>query len=82
MSRPGGFRSSHDSPLHGVATRSHTTNRPLFLGRDGAIKYDLAAIDHERRNGYAWYGYWGLKLSQPYARWLARQGRNAPEAVR
>jgi PelA/Pel-15E family pectate lyase len=57
------------------------TNRPLFLGRDGVIKFDLAAIDHERRNGYAWYGYWGRKLSQPYARLLARQGRHAPEAT-
>lgn len=32
------------------------TNRPLFCGRDGKIKYNLAEIEHERRTGYSWYG--------------------------
>ncbi len=32
------------------------TNRPLFCGRDGKIKYSLAEIEHERRTGYSWYG--------------------------
>lgn len=31
------------------------TNRPLFCGRDGVMKYHLAEIEHERRIGYAWY---------------------------
>jgi PelA/Pel-15E family pectate lyase len=31
------------------------TNRPLFCGRDGVIKYSLKEIEYERRNGYAWY---------------------------
>lgn len=31
------------------------TNRPIFIGRDGRIKYDVAEIDAERRNGYRWY---------------------------
>lgn len=31
------------------------TNRPIFCGRDGAIKYSLAEIEHERRNNYQWY---------------------------
>jgi len=31
------------------------TNRPIFVGRDGVIKYKLAEIEEERRNGYAWY---------------------------
>ena len=30
------------------------TNRPIFSGRDGVIKYDVAEIEAERRNGYAW----------------------------
>ncbi|MHC4641002.1 MAG: pectate lyase [Planctomycetota bacterium] len=32
------------------------TNRPIFCGRDGKIKYSLAEIEHERRTGYSWYG--------------------------
>jgi len=31
------------------------TNRPIFCGRDGVIKYSLAEIEYERRTGYAWY---------------------------
>ncbi|MBS1788777.1 MAG: pectate lyase [Acidobacteria bacterium] len=31
------------------------TNRPIFCGRDGVIKYNLAEIEHERRAGYRWY---------------------------
>jgi PelA/Pel-15E family pectate lyase len=31
------------------------TNRPIFAGRDSIIKYDIAEIEAERRNGYQWY---------------------------
>lgn len=31
------------------------TNRPIFIGRDSVIKYDVAEIEDERRNGYRWY---------------------------
>ncbi len=31
------------------------TNRPIFCGRDGIVKYKLSDIEHERRVGYAWY---------------------------
>lgn len=31
------------------------TNRPIFSGRDGIVKYRLTEIEHERRIGYAWY---------------------------
>ena len=31
------------------------TNRPIFVGRDGVIKYNLNEIDEERRTGYRWY---------------------------
>jgi PelA/Pel-15E family pectate lyase len=31
------------------------TNRPIFSGRDGVIRYSLAEIEYERRNGYRWY---------------------------
>jgi PelA/Pel-15E family pectate lyase len=29
--------------------------KPIFIGRDGVIKYDVMRIEPERRNGYAWY---------------------------
>lgn len=46
------------------------TNRPIFCGRDGIIKYNMAEIEHERRIGYSWYNYSGaLLLSQNYLEW-------------
>jgi pectate lyase len=57
------------------------TNRPIFCDRDGVIRDDLAAIGHERRNGYAWYGSWGEALPRRYARWrvaLPRPQAGAP----
>jgi hypothetical protein len=29
---------------------------------DGVKKYDIAGIESERRNGYAWYGAWGEQV--------------------
>jgi PelA/Pel-15E family pectate lyase len=31
------------------------TMKPIFIGRDSVIKYDVSQIEPERRNGYAWY---------------------------
>lgn len=46
------------------------TNRPLFCGRDGKIKYSLAEIEHERRTGYSWYGYGPAELlTKDYPAW-------------
>jgi PelA/Pel-15E family pectate lyase len=46
------------------------TNRPIFADRDGVAKHDLAEIGYERRNGYAWLGYWPRKLlEQDYPAW-------------
>lgn len=46
------------------------TNRPIFCGRDGKIKYSLAEIEQERRTGYAWYGYWPAELlTKDYPAW-------------
>lgn len=53
------------------------TGRPIFSGRDGAIKYDIAEIDPERRNGYAWYGRWGENVARDHEKWSkARGGKN------
>jgi pectate lyase len=45
------------------------SNRPLYSGRDGVKKFDLADIEAERRNGYAWHGAWGADVLQRYAKW-------------
>jgi pectate lyase len=46
------------------------TNRPIFADRDGVKKYDLAQIGYERRNGYAWLGYWPQRLlAKEYPAW-------------
>jgi PelA/Pel-15E family pectate lyase len=50
------------------------TNRPFFCGRDGVKKYDVAEIEAERRNGYAWYGNWGAKVAEGHARWIKQHG--------
>jgi PelA/Pel-15E family pectate lyase len=50
------------------------TNRPFFCGRDGVKKYDIAEIEAERRNGYAWYGTWGKNVADEYATW--KKARN------
>lgn len=38
------------------------TDKPIFVGRDGVVKYKLSDIDKERRGGYAWYGNWPSKI--------------------
>lgn len=53
------------------------TNRPIFSGRDSVIKYNISEIEHERRNGYSWYGNWGTGLAQRYERWKARRAKSA-----
>src|SRR5262245_586939 len=46
------------------------TNRPIFSGRDGIIKYSLAEIEHERRIGYHWYTTAPLELlEKDYPAW-------------
>jgi PelA/Pel-15E family pectate lyase len=46
------------------------TMKPIFIGRDGVIKYDVSQIEAERRNGYAWYvdGPQDL-LTKDYPKW-------------
>lgn len=46
------------------------TNRPIFVGRDGVVKYDVNQIEEERRTGYAWYVDGAAKLlSNDYPAW-------------
>lgn len=52
------------------------TNRPIFLGRDGVVRYSISEIEHERRNGYSFYGTWPESLiNTNYPRWRAKHNR-------
>lgn len=49
------------------------TNRPIFCGRDGNVKYSLAEIEHERRVGYSWYTNAPADLlAKDYPAWRSR----------
>jgi PelA/Pel-15E family pectate lyase len=49
------------------------SNRPIFVGRDGVIKYSIAEIDEERRNNYRWYvDEPATLLNRDYPAWLNR----------
>lgn len=49
------------------------SNRPFFSGRDGIIKYNVAEIESERRNGYRWYTDAPAKLlDKDYPAWKSR----------
>jgi len=48
-------------------------NRPFFSDRDGKVYHDLEAISSERRNEYAWLGYWPRELlTEFYPQWQRR----------
>ena len=50
------------------------TNRPIFSGRDGVVRYSLAEIEHERRTGYSWYGEYAAELlAKKYPEWKRRR---------
>ncbi len=51
------------------------TNKPFFCDRDGIVKYSLAEIGYERRNGYAWYGTWPMKVQKKYDTWLRKKNK-------
>jgi PelA/Pel-15E family pectate lyase len=49
------------------------TNRPIFSGRDGIVRYSVDEIEQERRDGYAWFGTWPRNLvEKQYPAWKAR----------
>jgi PelA/Pel-15E family pectate lyase len=50
------------------------TNRPIFCGRDSIVKYSMAEIEYERRNGYRWYVDRPAKmLDVDYPEWLRKR---------
>ena len=49
------------------------TNRPVFTGRDKILRYAISEIEHERRNGYSYYGTGPARLlANDYPRWRTK----------
>ncbi|MDQ8184348.1 pectate lyase [Pelagicoccus sp. SDUM812002] len=49
------------------------TNRPIFVGRDSVVHYELSEIEQERRGGYGYYGTWAKDMvSKEYPAWRRR----------
>lgn len=49
------------------------TMKPIFIGRDAVLHYDVSEIEAERRNGYAWYTNDPNKLlNEDYPKWKAK----------
>lgn len=49
------------------------TMKPIFIGRDAIVKYDVMQIEAERRNGYAWYvGEPNELLNTDYPKWKSK----------
>ena len=67
-----------DAAARGLWARFYDigTNRPIYSGRDGVIKYRLADIEIERRAGYNWLGTWAAPLlDREYPAWQSRVSR-------
>ncbi len=58
-----------DAPVIWARFYEIKTNRPIFSGRDGRIKYSVSDIEFERRNGYAWYVSSGNKVLRSWQDW-------------
>jgi PelA/Pel-15E family pectate lyase len=76
-SQPGGFERTvvKDPQAPPLWARFYEigTNRPVFEGRDGVVRYSVLEIEAERRNGYGWYSEEPLKLiNKDYAAWQKR----------
>ena len=51
------------------------TNRPIFVGRNGVVKYKLDEIEHERRVGYSYLRNYAEKLlEKDYPEWSKKWG--------
>jgi PelA/Pel-15E family pectate lyase len=51
------------------------TDRPIYVGRDSQVHYQLSEIENERRAGYLYAGTWPDKLlTKEYPAWQKRVG--------
>jgi PelA/Pel-15E family pectate lyase len=82
--QPGGFERTvvKDPQAPPVWARFYElgTNRPVFEGRDGVVRYSVMEIEAERRNGYGWYTEEPLKLlNKDYPAWQKRQKKQSTD---
>ncbi|HVU89381.1 MAG TPA: pectate lyase [Pirellulales bacterium] len=55
-----------------------TTEKPIFVDRDGVPRARLSDIGYERRNGYAWLGTWAQELlATDYPAWCRQHGHQS-----
>ncbi len=53
------------------------TMKPIFIGRDAVIHYDVMQIEPERRNGYGWYSTEPNQLlEKDYPKWKEKIKKN------
>ncbi|HEX7318264.1 MAG TPA: pectate lyase [Pyrinomonadaceae bacterium] len=83
-SQPGGFERTvvKDPQAPPLWARFYEigTNRPIFEGRDGIVRYSVLEIEAERRNGYGWYTVEPSKLiNKDYPAWRKRINRHSTE---
>jgi len=46
------------------------TDRPIYVGRDSRVHYQLSEVENERRTGYGYAGTWpSTLLSEEYPKW-------------
>ncbi|MFA6133801.1 MAG: pectate lyase [Phycisphaerae bacterium] len=50
------------------------TNKPMFCGRTGVVKWSIAEIDPDRRNGYNWYTRRPAWVLEKYKKWRETHG--------
>jgi PelA/Pel-15E family pectate lyase len=65
----------HDKTAEPIWARFYEigTNRGIFIGRDGIVKYNIDEIEEERRNGYRWYvDEPNQLLNKDYPSWLKK----------
>lgn len=48
------------------------TDRPIFMGRDSVVHYDVNEIELERRNGYGWFSEQPRSVLKAYRTWKAK----------
>jgi PelA/Pel-15E family pectate lyase len=83
-SKPGGFERTvvKDASAGPIWARFYEigTNRPIFVGRDAVIRYDVMEIDAERRNGYGWYSDEPEELlNEDYPEWKKKLSRQVTD---
>lgn len=81
-SKPGGYAraSVADPKAPPIWARFYEigTNRPVFAGRDGVVRYNVNEIDEERRNGYGWYVEEPAELlDKDYPAWREKRQKKA-----